>query len=460
VFFRIGLIAAGLAVSLAVLVAVVIGFFSSEAPATGGSVSVEPRSSAKMLVQESRFDPGEKLEIEDEPLPEEQPRHEEPAEPRKEGFWPEKSQSSYFRTTLPAPEEAATRPKDEERDLLEEPRYFDPEPGAVMSLTISSLGLYKVPVTSSDSQQVLDNGVIHLPETSLPWDGGDQRNVYIVGHRLGYEGTGSRLIFYKLNELGPGDEIILEGGGRIYRYQVSESFEVSPPDVWVTDQVRGRDLLTLQTCTPLPTFENRLIVRADRVSGPSTKEPTLTKEQPKRPASSQKHRSLGAEGRDGNHAQEEEKEKDDHNEEKPGLTLQRSEAEEEIRTRGGVVGEHEAEAVRVYEQRVRALRERVWAPKKKREGKEEVHLDRGLVEKRQEGKKKLSPREDVVSIEGEKLKELRLKRAMSQRELADVAGMSHQAIVGLETDRREPRPSTLGKLAEALGVEPSELLKA
>ena len=70
--------------------------------------------------------------------------------------------------------------------------------------------------------------------------------MYVVGHRLGYEGTASRLIFYKLNELGTGDEIILEGRGRIYRYQVSESFEVSPHDVWVTDQVRGRDLLDLR----------------------------------------------------------------------------------------------------------------------------------------------------------------------------------------------------------------------
>ena len=27
----------------------------------------------------------------------------------------------------------------------------------------------------------------------------------------------------------------------------------------------GRDLLTLQTCTPIPTFEKRLIVRAERI---------------------------------------------------------------------------------------------------------------------------------------------------------------------------------------------------
>jgi len=64
----------------------------------------------------------------------------------------------------------------------------------------------------------------------------------------------------------------------------------------------------------------------------------------------------------------------------------------------------------------------------------------------------------VVFI-GEKLKDLRLRRAMSQRKLAETAGMSQRAIVDLETDRREPRPSTLGKLANALGVEPSKFIE-
>ena len=64
----------------------------------------------------------------------------------------------------------------------------------------------------------------------------------------------------------------------------------------------------------------------------------------------------------------------------------------------------------------------------------------------------------VVFI-GKKLKNLRLRRAMSQRKLAEAAGMSQRAIVDLETDRREPHPSTLGKLAEALGVEPSKLFE-
>ena len=53
--------------------------------------------------------------------------------------------------------------------------------------------------------------------------------------------------------------------GRRYHYRVIERFVVGSEDDWVTGRVRGRDLLTLQTCTPIPTFEKRLIVRAERI---------------------------------------------------------------------------------------------------------------------------------------------------------------------------------------------------
>ncbi|MCA1730458.1 MAG: helix-turn-helix domain-containing protein [Actinobacteria bacterium] len=63
----------------------------------------------------------------------------------------------------------------------------------------------------------------------------------------------------------------------------------------------------------------------------------------------------------------------------------------------------------------------------------------------------------VVHI-GKNLKNLRIRRAMSQRKLADASGMSQRAIVDLEADRSEPHPSTLGKLAKALSVDPGDLI--
>ncbi len=83
---------------------------------------------------------------------------------------------------------------------------------------------------------------------------------------MGFRETWSRMIFYNLPKLDTGDEVLLKDrAGRSYRYRVSEVFIADPKDVWVMGQVRGRDMVTLQTCTPYPTFEKRLIVRADRV---------------------------------------------------------------------------------------------------------------------------------------------------------------------------------------------------
>ena len=134
-----------------------------------------------------------------------------------------------------------------------------------MSLTVDALGLYEVPVIDSDSQEAFDRGVIHLLQTPMSWEEREQKNVYLAGHRLGFEGTGSRLVFYNLDKLKKDDPIVLtDSSGKTYEYRVSEVFVAEPDDEWVVDPVRGRDMLTLQTCT-MPVFENRLIVRADRV---------------------------------------------------------------------------------------------------------------------------------------------------------------------------------------------------
>jgi sortase A len=168
--------------------------------------------------------------------------------------------------TLSAGESGWQRPTQQELEAANEPRHYNLPAGAIMGLTIEAIGIYNVPVFDSVSQWALANGVAHVPETSLPWSPSAQRNVYLAGHRMGYRGTWSRMIFYSLGRLKKGDRIVLKDRtGRSYEYRVSETFLADPADSWVTGQVRGRDMVTLQTCTPIPTFEKRLIVRADRV---------------------------------------------------------------------------------------------------------------------------------------------------------------------------------------------------
>ena len=170
------------------------------------------------------------------------------------------------RQALPLDEDNYPLPTDKQLRSTNHPRRYHLPPGAIMSLTITSIGLKNVPVLNSYTTRALDQGVIHLPETSLPWSDTPERNVYLAGHRLGWPGTGSHLVFYRLNQLDGGEKITLrDRQGRRYDYRVIENFTVGPMDSWVTGRVRGRDLLTLQTCTPIPTFYKRLIVRAERI---------------------------------------------------------------------------------------------------------------------------------------------------------------------------------------------------
>ena len=57
-----------------------------------------------------------------------------------------------------------------------------------------------------------------------------------------------------------------------------------------------------------------------------------------------------------------------------------------------------------------------------------------------------------------KLKEARIRRALTQAELAELAGMTESTVNRIENGLQEARMSTLRKLATALKVEPEELI--
>lgn len=58
-----------------------------------------------------------------------------------------------------------------------------------------------------------------------------------------------------------------------------------------------------------------------------------------------------------------------------------------------------------------------------------------------------------------RVRELREKAYLSQQQLADKAGLTKSAIFKLETGRIvNPHGVTLRRIADALGVDPSELI--
>jgi transcriptional regulator with XRE-family HTH domain len=61
---------------------------------------------------------------------------------------------------------------------------------------------------------------------------------------------------------------------------------------------------------------------------------------------------------------------------------------------------------------------------------------------------------------GERVRRLRTERALSQTELAVAAGVTKLTVSRLERDVKFPHPKTLRSIAQALGVQPSDLIDA
>jgi sortase A len=249
---KLGVIMMAVAVALAAGVAVMVSLRAeSPAPAATPTSSVATETPA----QENGPDPGQTLDLGGDT-----------AGKATQDLGGDASPSAK-RDVKTLPISAGNWPKPSEKEIstTQSPRYYQPQQDAELSLTVGALGLYNVPVLDSKGREALDQGVVHLPETPMPWDSGEQKNVYLAGHRVGYPGTDSRLIFYNLDKLKNGDPITLkDGSGTSYQYRVSEMFVVDPNANWAEEPVRGRDMVTLQTCT-YPNFNNRLIVRADRI---------------------------------------------------------------------------------------------------------------------------------------------------------------------------------------------------
>jgi transcriptional regulator with XRE-family HTH domain len=57
-----------------------------------------------------------------------------------------------------------------------------------------------------------------------------------------------------------------------------------------------------------------------------------------------------------------------------------------------------------------------------------------------------------------RLRTLRERAALTQRELGQRAGITQASIQKIETGQQEPHPTTIRKLARALRVKPAELM--
>jgi transcriptional regulator with XRE-family HTH domain len=62
-------------------------------------------------------------------------------------------------------------------------------------------------------------------------------------------------------------------------------------------------------------------------------------------------------------------------------------------------------------------------------------------------------------VDGQRLRQLRVQQALSLRALKQRSGVAFDTINKLENGHRPARLVTIRRLADALGVEPKELMK-
>jgi sortase A len=141
----------------------------------------------------------------------------------------------------------------------------EPPSDEMMKLTIPQMERIKddeIPTgLGTDETLFHDYAGVHLKHTGFPWE--KEANVYIAGHRLGYENSDSWLAFWDLNKLDEGDEFyITDSEGRKYTYEVFRKFVAAPKNLSVLAPVEGKNIVTLQSCT-LPDYTDRLLVRGE-----------------------------------------------------------------------------------------------------------------------------------------------------------------------------------------------------
>ncbi len=110
-------------------------------------------------------------------------------------------------------------------------------------------------IHEGEQDWVIHLGVSHRFHTAKPGQGS---NTVLVGHRFTYDGPA---VFYHLNKLAPGDDIVVVYDGKIRIYRVVQQ-KVVPPTASEIEAPTTDERLTIYTCTPLISAKDRLVITA------------------------------------------------------------------------------------------------------------------------------------------------------------------------------------------------------
>lgn len=131
--------------------------------------------------------------------------------------------------------------------------------GMMGSIQIPSIHV-RLPMYHGTDEKVLQSGIGHLQDTSLPV-GGENTHCVLSGH----SGLPQARLFTDLEQVEKGEYFILEVLGEKLVYQVDEINVVLPEETELLNIHEGRDECTLVTCTPYGINSHRLLVHGTRV---------------------------------------------------------------------------------------------------------------------------------------------------------------------------------------------------
>ena len=153
----------------------------------------------------------------------------------------------------------------------------------IPKLDIKAPIVWDSPVDDATMMENLKHGIVHYKGTTKPGEKAQdgEGNIFLSGHSSYYwwdEGK-YKTIFANLEKLEVGDEIGVGYDDYGYVYRVFEKNIVNPDQLDVLNQDTDKNILSIMTCYPVGTNNQRLIVKAEFVAR-AKDEPETIEEEP------------------------------------------------------------------------------------------------------------------------------------------------------------------------------------
>ena len=132
--------------------------------------------------------------------------------------------------------------------------------GIIGYVDIPQLKIY-LPIRHGSEEEVLTKGAGHVEQTHFPIGG--EGNLAVVTAHTGFTGAD---MFNRLIEMKKQDTFMIHVLDETLTYEVDDISVMDPEDIEKLLPVKGKDYVTLLTCTPYGVNSHRLIVRGHRIA--------------------------------------------------------------------------------------------------------------------------------------------------------------------------------------------------